>query len=68
MTKLENKMKFYFDNANVPVVMTEEDEEISGNATDCWFCIQPFTPSSFLIDMHTWNSLRKSKRLLSSSW
>ena len=68
MIKLESEMKFYFDNANVPLVVTEEDEEKSGNAIECWLCNQPVRPSSLLIDMNTWNSLRKAKRSLSSPW
>ena len=44
MIKIENKKKFYFDNTNIPLKMTEEDEERLHKATECWFCYQPFTP------------------------
>ena len=68
MIKLENKLKFYFDDANAPKAMTEEDDKSFGNATECSLCNQPLTPSSLQIDMHACKSLRKGMRSLSSNW
>ena len=38
VTKLENKMDFYFKNTNKDIIMTEEDEEDYRNNNICRFC------------------------------
>ena len=42
MTKLENKMNFYFKNTKKDVLMSEEDEEHFRNTNICWFCEKEF--------------------------
>ena len=38
MTKLENKMNFYFKNTEKSIIMEEKDEEHFRNTNICWFC------------------------------
>ena len=42
MTKLENKMKFYFKNTKKDIIMSEEDEKHFRNTNICWFCENEF--------------------------
>ena len=42
ITKLENKMNFYFKNTNVELNMLPEDEYNFANSDKCWFCELPF--------------------------
>ena len=42
MTKLENKMNFYFKNTKKDIIMSEEDEKHFRNTNICWFCEKEF--------------------------
>ena len=56
MTKLENKMNFYFKNTKKDIIMEEEDEEHFRNTNICWFCEKEFLNISRV-------EFRKGKRL-----
>ena len=40
-------MKYYFDNTNIPLNNTEDDERFD-KATECWLKNQPFAPLSLV--------------------
>ena len=41
VTRIENKMQFYFENTKKDIVMTRENEEDFKNSTFCWLCELP---------------------------